>query len=133
MDLFTTVMHELGHVLGHEHDDGDDLMAPTLQARARPVAEPEPGQTASHARTVADVPAATTATAMWPWSADSRQPQPLVDWTTPADGRGPSPVALERSRRWDWDVVDLAAGDGAPDANADLVVALDEDLVVVEA
>ncbi|HUE73928.1 MAG TPA: hypothetical protein VMP01_23815, partial [Pirellulaceae bacterium] len=34
MDLLTAVMHELGHVLGHDHDDGG-VMAETLAAGVR--------------------------------------------------------------------------------------------------
>jgi hypothetical protein len=30
VDLLTTVMHEMGHVLGYEHSDSVDLMYPTL-------------------------------------------------------------------------------------------------------
>ncbi len=29
-DLLTAVMHEMAHVLGYEHDSGEDLMSPTL-------------------------------------------------------------------------------------------------------
>jgi len=32
MDLLTVVTHELGHALGFDHDGGNDVMAPTLQA-----------------------------------------------------------------------------------------------------
>jgi hypothetical protein len=35
-DLLTTVLHEMGHVLGHEHEDAaDDLMAEMLQPGVR--------------------------------------------------------------------------------------------------
>ena len=34
MDLLTVVMHELGHVLGYDHDD-DGVMAETLAAGVR--------------------------------------------------------------------------------------------------
>jgi hypothetical protein len=35
MDLLTVVTHELGHALGSEHDDGNDVMAATLQPGVR--------------------------------------------------------------------------------------------------
>jgi matrixin len=35
MDLLTVVTHELGHALGFDHDAGNDVMAPTLQAGVR--------------------------------------------------------------------------------------------------
>jgi uncharacterized delta-60 repeat protein len=41
MDLLTAVMHELGHVLGHEHAPGGGLMAETLATGVR--LNPEPG------------------------------------------------------------------------------------------
>ena len=34
-DLLTVVMHEMGHVLGYEHDTGDDLMNATLPLGVR--------------------------------------------------------------------------------------------------
>ena len=35
VDLLTAVMHEMGHVLGYDHSDSLDLMAPTLPLGAR--------------------------------------------------------------------------------------------------
>jgi hypothetical protein len=35
VDLLTTVMHEMGHVLGHEHSESVDLMYPTLPLGTR--------------------------------------------------------------------------------------------------
>src|SRR5207245_5646684 len=35
MDLLSVVTHELGHALGFDHDAGNDVMAPTLQAGVR--------------------------------------------------------------------------------------------------
>ena len=34
-DLLTTVLHEMGHVLGREHDEGDDLMNALLRPGER--------------------------------------------------------------------------------------------------
>ena len=36
-DLLTVVLHEMGHVLGREHDDGDDLMNALLRPGERHV------------------------------------------------------------------------------------------------
>ena len=35
VDLLTTVMHEMGHVLGYEHSDSSDLMYSSLSLGAR--------------------------------------------------------------------------------------------------
>jgi hypothetical protein len=35
MDLLTVLAHELGHVIGHGHDNGGGLMSPTLDAGVR--------------------------------------------------------------------------------------------------
>src|SRR5205814_9000588 len=35
MDLLTVLTHEMGHLLGFAHDDGDDVMAETLAVGER--------------------------------------------------------------------------------------------------
>jgi hypothetical protein len=140
MDLGTAVMHELGHVLGHEHEAGEGLMAPTLAARTPSSSEVSGIPDGAAGRTnqrdlaldsVGLAPLHGNGARFWTAAA---QPEPtafrpaaaesLVDWSGWGEERGRTDVGLERSRRWEWDVVDLAAGDDQPDINADIAVDL---------
>jgi hypothetical protein len=41
MDLLTAVMHELGHLLGNDHESASDFMAESLESGVRPNLEPK--------------------------------------------------------------------------------------------
>ncbi|MBI4269888.1 MAG: hypothetical protein HY615_06095 [Candidatus Rokubacteria bacterium] len=121
--------------MGRSHDADDALMAPTLAVRT-PRADDGDG-TAPAADASWEAYAAPSAAQSGLWDGEgtraelAESPSSLVDWTAWSDTtRGPNARALQSPRRWDWDVVDLAEGAGAPDENADLVVALSEGLEV---
>ncbi len=59
VDLLTVVMHELGHLLGKEHEEGPDLMAEALELGMRRLPEAEAAHHAGLAEAVTDAGAGT--------------------------------------------------------------------------
>jgi hypothetical protein len=77
MDLLTVVMHEVGHALGFEHDAGNDLMSPTLQAGVREMPGAEVQPVVSAGQTVATAPVGYLDASPLSVSADRE-----IDWST---------------------------------------------------
>jgi hypothetical protein len=128
MDLLTVVMHELGHVLGRDHEEGG-VMRSSLEAGVRAV--PQANLPASTPAGIADGQAhavlASLAAARVPAANPATQPvQPVIDWSSRAADFGlkASPPA-EKAAPHAWAagfVTDLGRGTDERDPNDKLRV-----------